>query len=352
MGKSVSLMSQGYQEINAGVVFAMGMISFSPLYWQYSISAEVFAMNNLFAAAIIYLVLSFSSKQQLSTAVLGAFICGLALCNQHTIVLFEAPLILWMLVLLWKRNTKTPSLLLLLALAFCMGLLPYMYLPYIATTRPKQGSWGDLATWQGFLHHFLRRDYGTFQLFSGEGGKDSEPWIPRTLAYFQDLHYAQGLQIIVPTAVIGAVYSFMHAFTQRTLVGWSPLVLVFTWAFYLAVFHSLSNLPLSNPLLYGVHQRFWLQPSIIVFVFAGVGVNAFSSLLLLLTSARTNQLHENTMHKTVSAIVIRIAVLSAVAFSVLSQFTSNYSNSNQASNMYFSNYAKVLYLTTIIHPLD
>jgi len=39
--------------------------------------------------------------------------------------------------------------------------------------------------------------------------------------------------------------------------------------FYLVVFHSLSNLPLSNPLLFGIHQRFWMHPNILMFIWVG-----------------------------------------------------------------------------------
>ncbi|KAA0175214.1 hypothetical protein FNF27_03222 [Cafeteria roenbergensis] len=37
-------------------------------------------------------------------------------------------------------------------------------------------------------------------------------------------------------------------------------VVVVSLAVYIAVFHGLSNMPLADPLLYGVHARFWMQP--------------------------------------------------------------------------------------------
>ena len=57
----------------------------------------------------------------------------------------------------------------------------------------------------------------------------------------------------------------------ETKAAWITLTLVGCWIFYLCVFHSLANLPLSNPLLYGVHQRFWMQPNIFFFIFSGIG---------------------------------------------------------------------------------
>ena len=45
--------------------------------------------------------------------------------------------------------------------------------------------------------------------------------------------------------------------------------------FYLLAFHALSNLPLSDPLLYGIHARFWMQPHLALCCFAGLGIEGF-----------------------------------------------------------------------------
>ena len=52
----------------------------------------------------------------------------------------------------------------------------------------------------------------------------------------------------------------------------APTALLVALAVYVVVFHLLSNLPLDDPLLFGVHARFWMQPNIVVFVFCGAGV--------------------------------------------------------------------------------
>lgn len=39
------------------------------------------------------------------------------------------------------------------------------------------------------------------------------------------------------------------------------------------VFHYLSNMSLTDPLLYGVHERFWMQPDIICFIFINIGIS-------------------------------------------------------------------------------
>jgi hypothetical protein len=335
----------------AGAVAAMGLFALSPLIWQYAITAEVFPLNTLFAALIVYLVVTFSAvRNNVTIAYIGAFVCGLALCNQHTIVLFEAPLILWMLFLQRNHIKAHPTVLVILSVCFLAGLLPYAYLPIASSIAPKPGSWGQVDTLSGFLHHILRKDYGTFQLFSGEQGKNSEGFGPRNAAFLADFvgtqvgltdhkewnAYGTLLLCVITVGIIaacgGAVYSLMvTSNTKQGLTGarraaaanptgspagkrkdtiktalsasiaqqppgsavnssavaataqlalspaecaYTPLVLLGTLAFYFAVFHSLSNLPLHDRLLYGVHQRFWMQPNILMFTFLGVGVNA------------------------------------------------------------------------------
>ena len=56
-----------------------------------------------------------------------------------------------------------------------------------------------------------------------------------------------------------------------------PLVALL--ASYILIFHHLSNMPLGEDLLYGVHERFWQQPNLIVFVLLGVGFAAAAKLL-------------------------------------------------------------------------
>lgn len=59
------------------------------------------------------------------------------------------------------------------------------------------------------------------------------------------------------------------------------------------VFHSLSNMPLDEPLLYGVHARFWQQPNILAFAAAGVAMSAAAAAAMrLLTGERAPQLSD------------------------------------------------------------
>jgi len=313
------------------MVFASGMFAFSPLIWQYAITAEVFPLNTFFAALLLFTTIQFASSKRLSLVILGAFLCGLALCNQHTAILFEVPLIVYIIFLIRRVLYEKPVYVLYLGAAFFAGIAPYAILPYAAHTKPNHGSWGDVSSIDGFLHHFLRKDYGTFQLFSGnKGDTDIEGFAERTEAYIDDMLFTQGLYcipVLVAVALLGCLVDYWslmvakrsdsgssqtsttpskgkgggkgkqnlnkpspkvaspapteasneHPASSPELISSTevaltlPFLLPLTQAFYFGVFHSLSNLPLSNKLLYGVHQRFWMQPNLITFAYGGVG---------------------------------------------------------------------------------
>lgn len=120
------------------------LYALSPLVWQYSVTAEVFAMNNCFAATLLHQTLSFARSPTWAAARWGAVLCCLALTNQHTIVLQAAPLALWVL---WQRISlsraeaeparRTAANAVALAACALAGLLPYAYLPAAALLSPK-----------------------------------------------------------------------------------------------------------------------------------------------------------------------------------------------------------------------
>lgn len=77
---------------------AGGAFAFAPLVWEYAVQGEVFALNNLNNALLLYLLVLYERWPSLPRACAGACMIGLAMCNQHTIVFFCAPYALWALV--------------------------------------------------------------------------------------------------------------------------------------------------------------------------------------------------------------------------------------------------------------
>jgi hypothetical protein len=146
----------GCAAIAAGLTFA-----FSPLTWEYAAGSEVFSLNNMLCGMLLVLCAIFMRTLSVSVAALGAFLSGLALTNQHTAVLFEIPMIVWVL---WNgRRTFRFYHIMFFAVLFLLGLTPYLY-TMDASIVAKKGSWGDASSWMGLLRHLVREEYGTFKL--------------------------------------------------------------------------------------------------------------------------------------------------------------------------------------------
>ena len=168
------------------------------------------------------------------------------------------------------------------------GLLPYLYLPmqYHLFSFGPYVNWGDVMSLSGFFHHFVRADYGTFQLASDQLTADIS-YSDRISVF---LHTSlQEMHSVCAAAFFGAFFSiashlrFLVPFRKSTPrdanASISPLLLLFlscTWVTYTLVFCYLSNLDLKG-LLWGVHARFTMQTNVVI-ALAG---SAFIQLLLL-----------------------------------------------------------------------
>ena len=186
------------ESVYGAQILSVGMFSFSPLIWQYAITAEVFPLNTMFSSLILWLTLLFAQTRELKFIYWGAFVCGLALCNQHTIILYIVPLVLWILFVCRKVIYHHPFTLVNLSGSALLGLSLYLYLPIAAIYNEIPGSWGHVSDFSGLLQHILRRDYGTFQLFSGASGRNVEGFWERTNAYLLDIANTQGVYSLIP----------------------------------------------------------------------------------------------------------------------------------------------------------
>ena len=166
-------------------------------------TGEVFALNNMFSSIILCMLVSLVTQTQRGSykaqqrCVYGAFVCGLSLTNQHSLIFFVLPSAL--VALYWGIpanvvNVVNPNsrrtaaavnpctakmFLLACVMSGCVGVLLYVvYLPY---GTGKKGSWGDGSTVLGMSTHILRREYGTFMLHPDM--VSNETLIERTTLY-------------------------------------------------------------------------------------------------------------------------------------------------------------------------
>ena len=292
------------RNVSAGI-FAGGLFAFSPLVWRYSIQAEVFALNNLFVAILVLLLVSHEIDGKESTLGWFCFAFGLGLTNHHTLLFVGVPFAIWMLfrapraTLAWPRILRLPGL-------GAAGLLPYLYLLVSPADHPST-TWGATSSLSGFIEHFLRKQYGTLQLGTMEqGGSLGE----RLGAYLLDLP-GQLLWVGAALAVAGTMLRFAksarYSDVQRSIVT----IVSATVVFYLVVFHGMTKISIAEPFWYEVLSRFWQQANLLVCLLAGVG--------LACLVGRAGRIGS------VLAPVIAVAVL-------LTQLDVNYAKENQSRN--------------------
>uniref|UniRef100_A0A8C0CMI7 Transmembrane protein 260 n=1 Tax=Balaenoptera musculus TaxID=9771 RepID=A0A8C0CMI7_BALMU len=257
----------------AGGILAAGVFSFSRLTWQWSIAAEVFSLNNLFVGLLMALTVHFeeatTAQERSKIAKIGAFCCGLSLCNQHTIVLYVLCIIPWILFRLLKEKELSLGSSLKLSLYLSAGLLPYIYLPISSYLHQARWTWGDQTTLLGFLTHFLREEYGTFSLAKSEIGSSMSE-----ILLSQVTNMRTQLSLNIQALAVWANICLVRKDRQN-----SSLVWLFTGMFciYSLFFAWRANLDISKPLFMGVVERFWMQSNAVVAVLAGIGLAALVS---------------------------------------------------------------------------
>jgi 4-amino-4-deoxy-L-arabinose transferase-like glycosyltransferase len=233
-------------------------LAFSPLFWSWSLVAEVFSLNNLLAAIFVYLlVLWYGRPDRLGLLAGAAFTSALALTNQQTIVLMGPAVLL----LLWGRRNyllARPAMSAAIAAAFLAGLLPYAYLPWAASRHPIM-SFGDASTLSNFLDVVTRKHFGTGQLINAPKYMGGSP-VDRLVALGASFGIIMGMPLL-----LGAI----HAYRQCRWYFWFSLL---AFAFTGPVFVAYANINLSVPLTRFVLERFYLLSHVVLAPLVAFGV--------------------------------------------------------------------------------
>jgi hypothetical protein len=115
---------------SAAATVGAAMYGFSPLIWNNALQAEVFSMNNMFVCLITHILVRYLGRNDPSChreAYLGAFIVGLGLSNQHTLVLYAAIIVPAVFISGWRRLLR-PAQFLSCTLLFTLGMTPYSHM--------------------------------------------------------------------------------------------------------------------------------------------------------------------------------------------------------------------------------
>ncbi|XP_063804045.1 protein O-mannosyl-transferase TMEM260 isoform X2 [Pseudophryne corroboree] len=310
----------------AAGILAAGLYSFSRLTWQWSIAAEVFSLNNLFVAILMALTVEFgkakTASERSKISLYGAFFCGLSLCNQHTIVLYILCIVLWVLLHQSRNKELSSSYLLKSGACFATGLLPYSYLIISSYLNHARWTWGDQTTFQGFLTHLLREEYGTFSLAKSEMGSGM-----KDILLFQINHMWAEVTPLAPGLALLAVILCCkkRGSNVSTVCLYTTMLL-----FYSLFFAWRANLDIHKPLFLGVVERFWMQSNIVICVLAGLGL---ASLIRSVSAERANK-----------DLLLYIEWIFTVVV-IIRHISSNYSICDQSSNYVVDTFARNILLS-------
>jgi hypothetical protein len=222
----------------------LGALATSLLFWRYSVLPDVFSLHLLF---LVLVFLAFQEPQLLERPWM-IFLISLGVANHHTIV-FAFPLFLFALARLgWRRK-----LLQCLIFGLLSGSL-YFTLLLFDTNHP--GSWGHMEDLTSVVRHFLRSEYGTFQLAN-------------RLAEKADWPAMLGDALIMDHWALFLLWAFLLVRHRATIAanGLRLVVLGLSLLAYMIVFLAAGRINLS---LRGesVFERFLLHPTLFLYFLA------------------------------------------------------------------------------------
>jgi hypothetical protein len=253
-----------YSRLAAMTVALVLMVN--PVFWTWSLSAEVFPLNNLLTALLIFLLVTWHQQPERGRVLVASFfVAGVALTNQQTIILL-APAFAFVL---WEGRSmlrKRPRLIAIGAAAFIIGLLPYLYIPWASSRHPAY-NWGNISSLPDFVSFLTRKVYGSTRLVATTEYLGGSP-IARIWALCKSFGLVAGTFVL-----LGVVETYRRArwYCWFSLIGFACTGPLFAW---------ITNLNLKTaPAALFVLERFFLMPQIVVIPLVGFGVLMASSLI-------------------------------------------------------------------------
>ena len=246
---------------------ACAIFAAAPVVIEMNTEAEVFALNNLMAALILWLAARGGPLRGAWRAGVLGLVAGLGLCDHVTCALLAPVGILG--VVRGAREARAAVAIPLAIAGFVLGLVPYAYL---LITAENARSWGrHIDSLHALMFHFLRKDYGGPGAFA-----PNRPSVPM-LANLGEFARTLGRWWLYVPALLGIV-TFVRRIMKpseegETRVAWALLAATFLIAGPILVLRF--NVELEGPGLFTVH-RFHLLPALILAVPIAAG---FSELL-------------------------------------------------------------------------
>ena len=237
-------------------IVTVAFLSVTKLIWEYSIVAEVFALNNFFVFLLFFLLIKWEESSKDKILYLFCYILGLSLTHHQT-VLFLTPAFA---LFIYSNRLKLRNFSwFIAALLFVVGLVPYLFLFYAASRRPPL-NWDDPDTISKFIHMIKRGDY---------------PAPSVSPLHFKDMKYSQYTLYITSSwknlTPVGLLFGFIGIFTGLKYIRkhyWLFLVAYICtgWIFISMIGYTQDHVVIN------VVQRLYIFSFLVFSVFVAVGI--------------------------------------------------------------------------------
>lgn len=251
--------------------FSVVVLLANYIFFLYAITPEVFALFDLFVISLLYGGYLLFRTKQTGRIPLWIGLFGLSLSHHH-VVLFLVPAFLY---IVWQsvRNKKITHIgktIVQSAVLFCAGLLPYWYIPVVASTDPII-NWDRVVDLQSFVRLITRADYGSFVSGGSIGNTMYERFL--SLKAYGQFVWTDWTAIGIGLVLFGAYMLYRR---ERTLFWYFALALIGIGPF----FFFYASFPLVNRFLLGTYERFLLPNYLIFSLLCGVAFHGLFSLRL------------------------------------------------------------------------
>ena len=226
-----------------------------PIYWEYTVTPDVFMLHVFICTAFlhVYLVYPYTPRNVFILTMIAA----LGACHHHTII-FLFPLLI-------HAHLKLPLKQWFIDLGCSLMVMFALYTTIFMMHPEAHFSWGMVNSWRALWWHFIRGDYGTFQLVPGIATevKPFGLWWPQVKSFsLSVLYYA-------PFLILLALLPIAFLKKQRPSARW--ILLLLCLVIYIAGFIGGIN---DVPYQFFV-MRFYLLPWLLIYFLAIAAVHYY-----------------------------------------------------------------------------
>ncbi|MFH1074319.1 MAG: DUF2723 domain-containing protein [Candidatus Firestonebacteria bacterium] len=237
-------------------IVTVSFLAVTKLVWEYSIVAEVFALNNFFIFLLFFIIIKWEESANNKILYLFFYILGLSLTHHQT-VLFLTPAFA---LFLYHNRFKLRGFNWIIALLLLVvGLLPYLFLFAAAAGRPPL-NWDDPNTIEKFVHMIRRGDY---------------PKPSVNPLHFQDIKYGQ-YSLYLASAIrnltpLGLLLGFAGIFTGLKYIRKHYWMFLTAYIFSSGIFISLIGYTQDHVVI-NVVQRLYIFSFLVFSIFVATGI--------------------------------------------------------------------------------